>query len=125
MTPEKRDTRIGPRSTLKSKLLRVMLSIVVPLSLVMFLCAAWMQYRTTVGNAADVERLIRDGIAGKGRVLTANHALALRGLVVDNAIGDVRNLVWQATERDSDLVYGLFVASDGIFWVYVLLLMRL
>ena len=83
MMPEARDARTAPRRTLKFKLLRVMLSIVVPLSLAMLLCAAWMQYRTTVANAADVERLIRDGIAGKGRVLTANHALALRGLVVD------------------------------------------
>jgi signal transduction histidine kinase/CheY-like chemotaxis protein len=125
MMPESREARTAPRRTLKFKLLRVMLSIVVPLSLAMLLCAAWMQYRTTVANAADVERLIRDGIAGKGRVLTANHALALRGLVVDNAFGDVRNLVWQATERDSDLVYGLFLASDGTPWAYVSPTMRL
>ncbi|HKO91988.1 MAG TPA: ATP-binding protein, partial [Polyangiaceae bacterium] len=47
-----------------------------------------------------------------------NHALALTGLVADNALGDVQSLVQRAVEEDTDLVYGLFVGHDGQPWAY-------
>jgi signal transduction histidine kinase/CheY-like chemotaxis protein len=108
-----------PKRTLKSKLLRVMLSIVAPLSIATLACVTWVHYQASLRDGAEVERLIRDGIAGKGRVLTASHALALHSLVTDNAFGDVRQLIAQAVGSDPDLVYGLFLSSEGIPWAYV------
>ncbi|HKQ67982.1 MAG TPA: ATP-binding protein [Polyangiaceae bacterium] len=106
-------------STLYSRLLRVMLSIVVPLSLATMACTAWMHYRMARGAASDIEHLISDGIAGKARVLVANHALALRSLVLDNAFGDVNSLILQGVRGDEDLVYGLFLSSSDGPWAYI------
>ena len=47
-----------------------------------------------------------------------SHAFALRGLVEDNAIGDVRQLVGHAVSRDEDVIYGLFVSAEGQLWAY-------
>jgi signal transduction histidine kinase/CheY-like chemotaxis protein/HPt (histidine-containing phosphotransfer) domain-containing protein len=107
------------RRSLKQKLLRVTLSIVVSLSLATLACVAFMQYRLSTDSARDTEHLIRESITSKGRVLTANHALALRGLVEDNAFSDVSELVEKTVVADPDVLYGLFVASDGRPWAYV------
>ena len=111
--------RMVGRRTLKQKLLRVTLSIVVSLSLATLACVAFMQYQLSRESARDTEHLIRDSIANKGRVLTQNHALALRGLVEDNAFSDVTELVEKTVSADPDVLYGLFVASDGRPWAYV------
>jgi signal transduction histidine kinase/CheY-like chemotaxis protein len=108
-----------PRQRLRVKLLWIMLSIVVPLSLATLGCIAWLQFRTTVSSTQDVQRLLREGIRDKGRVLANSHALALSGLVSDNAFGDVSELVLRATRDDPDIVYGLFLSSDGSPWAYV------
>jgi signal transduction histidine kinase/CheY-like chemotaxis protein len=108
-----------PRQRLRAKLLRIMLSIVVPLSLATLGCIAWLQFRATVRSTQHVQRLLREGIRDKGRVLANSHALALSGLVSDNAFGDVSELVLRATRDDPDIVYGLFMSSDGSPWAYV------
>ena len=61
---------------------------------------------------AAVQRYIEEGISSKGRVLTENHALALRGLALDNAFLDIRRLVDRAVQGDPDVLYGLYVTSD-------------
>jgi signal transduction histidine kinase/CheY-like chemotaxis protein/HPt (histidine-containing phosphotransfer) domain-containing protein len=106
------------RRSLKTKLLRVTLSIVVSLSLATLACVGFMQYRLSEQSARDTEHLIRDSIVSKGRVLTANHALALRGLVEDNAFSDVSELVEKTVIADPDVLYGLFLANDGRPWAY-------
>ena len=105
--------------TLRAKLLRVMLSIVVPLSLLTLTGVAFMQYRVSARGTEDVQKLIREGIRDKGRVLTKSHARSLAGLVADNAFGDVQDLVERTVEEDPDIIYGLFLASDGSAWAYV------
>ena len=42
-----------------------------------------------------------------------NHALALRGLVLDNAFTDIQKLVEHAVGVDRDVVYGVYVSADG------------
>jgi HAMP domain-containing protein/HPt (histidine-containing phosphotransfer) domain-containing protein len=59
-----------------------------------------------------VQGYIEEGITSKGRVLTQNHALALRGMTLDNAFLDMQRLVERAVGDDSDLVYGLYVNSE-------------
>ncbi len=61
---------------------------------------------------AAVQKYISEGISSKGKTLTENHALALRGLTLDNAFLDMRRLVDRAVQGDDDLVYGLYVNSD-------------
>jgi signal transduction histidine kinase/DNA-binding response OmpR family regulator len=107
------------RRTLRAKLLRVMLSIFVPLVLATLACVAFVQYRVMTQSAHDNQRLIRDSVASKGRVLAVGHALALRGMVVDNGFSAVSELVQHAVKTDPDLVYGLFLSADDEAWVYV------
>jgi HAMP domain-containing protein/two-component sensor histidine kinase len=61
---------------------------------------------------AAVQKYISEGISSKGKTLTENHAIALRGLTLDNAFLDMRRLVDRAVQSDEDLVYGLYVNSD-------------
>ncbi len=75
-------------------------------------------------NSAEKERLsemeaqVTSHIASKAKVLVDNHALALTGLVADNALSDVQALVQRAVEEDGDLVYGLFIGQDSTPWAY-------
>ncbi|HEX6273379.1 MAG TPA: HAMP domain-containing protein [Polyangiaceae bacterium] len=64
-------------------------------------------------HLGSVQRYIEEGISSKGRVLTENHALALRGLTLDNAFLDIRRLVDRAVQEDQDVLYGLYVVSEG------------
>jgi two-component system chemotaxis sensor kinase CheA len=61
-----------------------------------------------------VQGHIQDGIISKGKVLTQNHALALRSLAVDNAFLDMQRLVERAVKDDQDLVYGVFVNGEKV-----------
>jgi signal transduction histidine kinase/CheY-like chemotaxis protein len=117
-TPEGSGT-LPRRRTLRAKLLRVMLSIFVPLVLATMACVAFVQYRVMSQSARDNQRLIQESVAEKGRVLAVGHALALRGMVVDNGFSAVSELVQHAVKTDPDLVYGLFLADDDAAWVYV------
>jgi two-component system chemotaxis sensor kinase CheA len=61
-----------------------------------------------------VQGHIQDGIISKGKVLTQNHALALRSLALDNAFLDMQRLVERAVKDDQDLVYGVFVNTERV-----------
>jgi two-component system chemotaxis sensor kinase CheA len=64
-------------------------------------------------HLAAVQKYIEQGISSKGKVLTENHARALRGLTLDNAFLDMQRLVGRVVQEDSDLVYGIYVNSDS------------
>ncbi len=72
--------------------------------------------RLRPSTCARCSSYIEEGIASKGKVLTENHALALRGLTLDNAFLDMQRLVERAIKDDSDLVYGVYVSSDAKRW---------
>ncbi len=105
--------------SLKSKLLRITALIMLFMSVVTLTAVAWMNYVTENDRLADIEHHIRQSISSKGATLTESHALALKGLVADNAFSDVRSLVGRAVEEDDDIVYGAFVSSENKAWAYV------
>ncbi|HET7539515.1 MAG TPA: HAMP domain-containing protein [Polyangiaceae bacterium] len=103
----------APRGSLRIKFIRTMLlvsSIIggVTLAIVLFLSA-----RSSAQQLRAIEASIEEGITSKGKVLTENHALALHGMVLDNAFLDMQTLLARAVSQDPDLVYGLFVNSEG------------
>jgi two-component system chemotaxis sensor kinase CheA len=69
--------------------------------------------QTSAEHVASAQRYIEEGITSKGRILTENHARALRGLTLDNAFLDMQRLVARAVDEDADVVYGLYVNTDG------------
>lgn len=68
--------------------------------------------RASSQHLATVQLHIEEGIRSKGRVLTENHALAMRSMALDNAFLDIQRLVERAVKEDRDLVYGLYVNSE-------------
>ena len=102
-----------PRGSLRNKFIRTMLivsSIIggVTLAIVLFLST-----RASARHLHEIEVSIEEGITSKGKVLTENHALALHGMILDNAFLDMQTLLARAVSQDPDLVYGLFVNSEG------------
>ncbi|HTV21170.1 MAG TPA: ATP-binding protein [Polyangiaceae bacterium] len=106
------------RKTLQGKLLVVIVAAVLGAGLATFAAFGWTSTATERERLADIERQIRETISSKAEALATSHAFALRGLVEDNAIGDVRQLVGHAVSRDEDVIYGLFVSAEGQLWAY-------
>jgi signal transduction histidine kinase/CheY-like chemotaxis protein len=106
------------RKTLQSKFLVVIVSAVLGAGLTTFAAFGWTSSATERQRLLDIERQIRETISSKAEALAMSHAFALRGLVEDNAIGDVRQLVGHAVARDEDVIYGLFVSAEGQLWAY-------
>ena len=77
------------------------------------LTVGYLNVRIARSTRDTMEAQIRESITRKGEGLATNHALALRGLVADNAFGDVAHLVERAVRQDHEMVYGLFLGSDG------------
>ncbi len=104
---------LRPRGSLRNKFMAAMLMVssiigVVTLAIVLFLST-----RAQAKHLREIEVNIEEGITSKGKVLTENHALALHGLILDNAFVDMQTLLARAVNQDPDLVYGLFVNTDG------------
>ena len=83
------------------------------------LTVGYLNIRSARETQDTIEAQIRQSITRKGQGLATNHALALRGLVADNAFGDVGHLVERAVRQDREMVYGLFLGADGRPWTYV------
>jgi signal transduction histidine kinase/DNA-binding response OmpR family regulator len=102
----------------RGKLLRATLAVFLLTAALVLLVVAWLNGTTEKERLAEMEAQVSAHIASKAKMLVDNHALALTGLVADNALGDVQSLVQRAVEEDSELVYGLFVGQDGKPWAY-------
>ncbi|HEU4578958.1 MAG TPA: hypothetical protein VFS67_11925 [Polyangiaceae bacterium] len=71
---------------------------------------AWKQDATEKERLAEMEAQVTAHIASKAKALVDNHALALTGLVADNALGDVQSLVQRAVEKTA-------ISSTGCSWI--------
>ncbi|HEY3493486.1 MAG TPA: Hpt domain-containing protein [Polyangiaceae bacterium] len=100
------------RSSLRGKFVKILLFVSVLIGISTLAIVVLLNVQASRVELAQVEGHIRDGITSKGRVLTQNHALALRGLTLDNAFLDMQRLVERAVQDEHDLVYGIFVNSE-------------
>src|ERR1044071_9154146 len=105
-------TRAGHRA----KLVRAVVVTLVGVTGATVLTVGYMNYRSARATLDTIETHIRQSIARKGQGLVANHALALRSLVADNAFGDVARLVDRSVHDDDEMLYGVFIAADGKVW---------
>jgi len=104
---------------LKTKLIRAMVTTLAVVFGATLLIVGYINYRSGRATLATIEVQIQQSITRKGQGLATNHALALRGLVADNAFGDVARLVQRTVHQDDEMVYGLFLAVNGRPWAYV------
>ena len=107
------------RHSLRAKLITLVLASLVLVGTLTLLTVSFMQFRHAGAELAISEVSIRSALTEKGRMLTQNHALALKSLVADNAVSDVTKLVKDTVEHDRDAKYGLFLSADNAPWVYV------
>jgi two-component system chemotaxis sensor kinase CheA len=106
------------RLSLRSKLIRTMIGTLSVVCAAVLVMVAVLHIWTVRDTLSLVEAKIRESIIRKGQGLVSNHAQALRGLVADNAFSDVRRLVEGTLREDPELVYALFLGSDGQPWAY-------
>src|SRR5688572_4707391 len=93
--------RLQKTTGLRAKLVRAMVLTLVIVTGATVVTVGYMNYRSARATLDTIETHIRQSIARKGHGLAANHALALRGLVADNAFGDVARVI-ERSVRDDD-----------------------
>jgi signal transduction histidine kinase len=108
----------GPQSVHRKLVRMVLLTLLLVITSTLLIVAGY-NMRLSRRTLAEMEAQIRSSIEAQGLSLVSDQAAALRSLVSDNAFGDVAALVRATRERESDVVYGLFLAADGRPWVYV------
>jgi signal transduction histidine kinase/CheY-like chemotaxis protein/HPt (histidine-containing phosphotransfer) domain-containing protein len=106
------------RHTLSGKLLRTTLTVLLCVSTGTLAAVFWLNTTTERVRLTDMEGRVKANISNKASVLVESHALALRGMVVENAFTDVERLVQSTVASDKDIVFGVFVSADGKPWVY-------
>src|SRR3954462_11581229 len=107
-------TPAAPRQkkSLRSKFIRTLLLVAGIIGLSTLGIVGVMSAQASAEHLKSVKQYIEEGIASKGKVLTENHALALRGLTLDNAFLDMQRLLERAVKEDDDLVFGVYVSNE-------------
>jgi two-component system, chemotaxis family, sensor kinase CheA len=110
-----RPSMIPPRqrTTLLRKFMLTMLVVSSIIGATTLVVVLFLSARSSEKHLREIETNIEQSITSKGKILTENHALALRGMVLDNAFLDMQSLLTRAVNEDSDLVYGLFTNQSG------------
>ena len=83
-----------------------------------FSIVVMLNVRVSARHLTEVQHYIEEGIASKGKVLTENHALALRGMTLDNAFVDMQRLLEHTVQSDADLVYGIYIGAERVALAY-------
>ncbi len=77
-----------------------------------------MSARAEREQLALTETQLRTDISAKANAMVDGQAMALRGLVTENAITDVQNLVERSVRSDDNVIFGVFVSADDSPWAY-------
>ncbi len=102
-----------PRATLKMKLVRTMVLMLSAVAVILIGLLVSVSVRFSNRNLSTIEEHHRTALQAKAHMLAENHGAALKGLVLDNAFGDIHRLVQRTVTDDRDLVYGLFTTEEG------------
>jgi two-component system, chemotaxis family, sensor kinase CheA len=105
-------------TSLLHKFVRILLLVSLLIALPTLATVFYTSVETSARQLSVVRAQIEQSIASKGKVLTQNHALALRNLSLDNAFVDMQSLVESAVLRDDDLLYGIYVDAEGTTLAY-------
>ena len=104
--------------SLNAKLLRIVLGVLALVAVATLGSVAWVNSQAEQQRLADIEAQVRRSISSKANMMVDSHALALRGLVVENAFSDVQKLVDRAVRADDEVIYGVFVSAEDTPWAY-------
>jgi two-component system chemotaxis sensor kinase CheA len=98
--------------SLRHKFIRTLLLVAGIIGISTLAIVGFLSAQASAEHLRAVQQYIEEGIASKGKVLAQNHALALRGLTLDNAFLDIQRLLERAINDDGDLVYGVYVSAE-------------
>src|SRR6185369_6341709 len=101
-----------PTKSLRNKFIQTLLLVAAVTCITTLTIVGVTSAQASAQHLRSVQKYIEEGITSKGRVLTRNHALALRGLTLDNAFLDMQRLLERAIQDDNDLVYGVYVGAE-------------
>ncbi len=107
-----------PRRSLNGKLLTLVVGVQLMVAIATIGSVAWVNLRQEQRRLTEIEAQVEESIVTKANVMVDNHALAMRGLVLDNAFTEIQKLVRHAVSTDRNVVYGVFVSADGTPWAY-------
>lgn len=110
--------QVTVKTSLRQKLITTTVMTLLLVSVGTISVVAYLQLNLSRDHLKDIEDRIISSLEDKGKVLAANHALALRGFVEANAFGDVKDLVNRTVAEDEDVVYGLFLDADMSPWAF-------
>ncbi len=102
-----------PTKSLQSKFMHTLLLVAAIIGVSTLSIVGVTSAQASAEHLRSVQQYIEEGITSKGRMLAQNHALALHGLTLDNAFLDMQRLLERAIADDDDLVYGVYVSSQG------------
>jgi two-component system chemotaxis sensor kinase CheA len=109
-----RDERGAPtRGSLQRKLLRTVLGVVLLVGIGTLSVVSYSSARTSSKNLDVISGHIEAQLDAKGRGLAESHALALKGLIQDNAFSDIEALIARTVDEDPDILYGLLTDAEG------------
>src|ERR1700716_2791125 len=106
------------RAKLQGKLVRTMVLMPTVVAAILIALLVSVSVRLSQRNLAAIDAHQRESLSTKSRMLAENHALALKSLVLDNALGDVARLIERAVIDDRGLVFGLFPSAEGGVWAF-------
>jgi len=73
--------------------------------------------RMVARNTQTIDANIRRALTDKGMALTSNTSLALVGMVEDNAITNVEQVLRSTMSKSPDVVYAIYMTNERIPWV--------
>ena len=99
--------------SLQTKFVRTLLLVTTLIGAATLAVVVFLSAQSSARHLASVQHYIEEGITNKGLVIAKNHALALHSLTLDNAFLDMQRLVDRTASEDSDVVYGIYIGSEG------------
>jgi nitrate/nitrite-specific signal transduction histidine kinase len=69
-------------------------------------------------NITKTVATIKASILAKGKTLATNNSIALQGMAEDNAFTSIQTLVASTIADDEDVVYGIYMTSENVPYVY-------
>jgi two-component system, chemotaxis family, sensor kinase CheA len=109
---------LGMKTTVRRRLVRTVLSIVIAVALLIVATVSWDSIQVQAQHSQAIAQNIKASILSKGRVLVENQSLSLRGMIEDNAYGDVKKLMARTLRQDKDVILGALIDEEGTAWGY-------
>lgn len=106
-----------PSKSIKIKLLHNTLLLLVGAFCLILALVIGLNLYQSQQNLKQSQAKLYQHLSEKAEMLILSNQFALKGMVEDNAIGNVKDFVQQTVAKDSAIAYGYFLDENQEFWV--------